>query len=574
MPQKTQRLQPNLEVRHFRGDLRLAGDDKTPKVEGYAALFNQRSENMGGFVELIAPGAFTDSLNGDIRALWNHNSDLVLGRTRSGTLSLSEDATGLAFSVRPPDATWVRDKLVSIKRRDVTGASFGFFTDRDEWSTDPDGTPVRTLKKVTLLEISPGVTFPAYPQTDVALASLRSWEAKHKPLRVTPAPPVEQLSDWYVQRLASHHRSLKTVATGDSREERPMPKSGSTAFDVRTAREAASESREHARRMLRNFMTQHPDHWDAEMRQHVEAAREHFPAQIRSLSAVTGAAGAFLIPQDFMPELDIALKSFSGMMDAGRIVQTETGAPLPWPKADDSANVGELLAEGSVTTEADPVYSQTQVKSYPYSSKLVRVPMPLLTDAMAEFERDVFAMFGQRIGRAFNVDGTTGTGISRPRGLITALLADTTPVAAAVAGAISYDDLVNLEHAIDPAYRNLPGMGWMFHYDILKQLKKLKDSNNRPIFLAGDGTPNRPNAIMGWPYFINQDMDNTIATGKETVVFGLLKKYVIRRGGAPILMRLSQRYAELFQIGFILFDRLDGQLVMGGNKAIQLLQQP
>ena len=102
----------------------------------------------------------------------------MLGRTSSGTLELKEDDVGLAFVNFPPDTQWFRDRKKSLERKDVTGASFGFLTDEDEWVT-VDGEKIRTLKKITLLEVSPGVTFPAYPQADVALqseAALRSME--------------------------------------------------------------------------------------------------------------------------------------------------------------------------------------------------------------------------------------------------------------------------------------------------------------------------------------------------------------------------------------------------------------
>ena len=168
-----------LETRFIRGtELRLTGDDKEPVLEGYIAVFNQLSDDFGGWREKIAPGAFTESIAAhDIRALWNHENDLVLGRNKAGTLELTEDATGLAFKNRPPDTSWFKDRVVSLKRKDVTGSSFGFYTDADEWGTEPDGTRVRTLKKVTLVEVSPGVTFPAYPQasTEVARRSMDAW---------------------------------------------------------------------------------------------------------------------------------------------------------------------------------------------------------------------------------------------------------------------------------------------------------------------------------------------------------------------------------------------------------------
>jgi len=169
----------NLEMRHFRMQLRVAGDDKAPTLEGHIAVFDQLSDDLGGFREKIAPGAFSESIaNHDIRALWNHENDLVLGRNKAGTLELSEDAVGLAFKNTPPDTTWFRDRLVSLKRGDVTGCSFGFYTEEDEWAHQADGSQIRTLKKCTLVEVSPGVTFPAYPQTDVAVRSMQAWSAR------------------------------------------------------------------------------------------------------------------------------------------------------------------------------------------------------------------------------------------------------------------------------------------------------------------------------------------------------------------------------------------------------------
>ena len=182
-----------LETRFFRGtELRLSGDDKDPLLEGHIAVFNQLSDDLGGWREKIEPGAFAETIKTqDIRALWNHENDLVLGRNTAGTLELKEDDIGLAFKNRPPDTTWFRDRVVSLKRKDVTGSSFGFYTDADEWSSLPDGTRVRTLKKVTLVEVSPGVTFPAYPQTDVAMRALRQLEERERMLRSAGQTPAD-----------------------------------------------------------------------------------------------------------------------------------------------------------------------------------------------------------------------------------------------------------------------------------------------------------------------------------------------------------------------------------------------
>lgn len=137
-------------------------------ISGYAAVFNSLSEDLGRFREKIALGAFADSLNTDVRALWSHSPDKILGRESNKTLTLSEDALGLRFSLDLPDTQLGRDTLTSIQRRDITGMSFGFTVKEDAWTRGKNGDPhIRTLLKVNLFEISP-VAFPAYPSTQVS----------------------------------------------------------------------------------------------------------------------------------------------------------------------------------------------------------------------------------------------------------------------------------------------------------------------------------------------------------------------------------------------------------------------
>lgn len=160
------------EIRNFTAsELRsLTADDGQKKIEGYAAVFNQWSEDLGGFRERIADGAFTNTLKtADVRALWNHNADYPLGRVKAGTLSLSEDSRGLKFSIIPPDTQYARDLMTSIERGDVDQMSFGFWTIDDKWEK-LDGKWVRTLLEVELFDVSP-VTYPAYPQTSAAVRS-------------------------------------------------------------------------------------------------------------------------------------------------------------------------------------------------------------------------------------------------------------------------------------------------------------------------------------------------------------------------------------------------------------------
>jgi len=152
----------------------IEGENGLRHITGYAAVFNRVSEDLGWFKEKIEPGAFKDSIAiDDIRALWNHDSNYILGRNKSGTLSLSEDERGLKIDIIPPDAQWARDLMTSIDRGDVDQMSFGFQTISDRWEMI-DEVEIRTLIKVRLFDVSP-VVFPAYPDTEVGLRSLEEY---------------------------------------------------------------------------------------------------------------------------------------------------------------------------------------------------------------------------------------------------------------------------------------------------------------------------------------------------------------------------------------------------------------
>ena len=145
--------------------------DGQPTVKGYLAVYNQRSVDLGNFTEIVAPGAFTNSLkvNSDVRLLANHDWTKPLARTASGTLTLRDDTHGLGFTATLPDTTYARDLAESMSRGDVTGCSFGFNCDDDDWANTDEGV-VRTLRAVSLMEGSI-VTNPAYNGTSVSLRS-------------------------------------------------------------------------------------------------------------------------------------------------------------------------------------------------------------------------------------------------------------------------------------------------------------------------------------------------------------------------------------------------------------------
>jgi len=158
------------EVRCFDVELRVTDGEK-PHIQGHAAVFNQWSEDLGGFREKIRPGAFKKTLKeSDVRALFNHDANYVLGRNKAGTLTLAEDDTGLAIDIDPPDTTWASDLKVSMQRGDVNQMSFGFQTVKDEWNNEDKKNIERELVEVRLFDVSV-VTYPAYPQTNAQVRS-------------------------------------------------------------------------------------------------------------------------------------------------------------------------------------------------------------------------------------------------------------------------------------------------------------------------------------------------------------------------------------------------------------------
>lgn len=177
-----------IERRILGSKLEVRTDGDAAKLVGYAAVFHRDSELIfGSFIERIAPGAFAESIAkpDDVRALINHDPNLILARNLAGTLALREDGHGLLTEIDPPKTSYAADLLESTRRGDISQMSFGFETIEDKWTRGENGAPdIRTLLKVRLFDVSP-VTFPAYPDTEVAV---RSHEAFRRQ-QTGPPPP-------------------------------------------------------------------------------------------------------------------------------------------------------------------------------------------------------------------------------------------------------------------------------------------------------------------------------------------------------------------------------------------------
>lgn len=172
-----------IEKRTASAGVEAVANGETRTLVGYASVFNSPTDIGDWFTEIIAPGAFASQLGGDIRALIDHDSGRVIGRTTSGTLRLSEDAKGLRAEIDLPNTSDGNDLWELVGRGDISGMSFGFVVTKELWD-DTNDMPVRTVMEVELIEVS-AVAFPAYDDTELGKRSLQEWRDAH------PAEPQE-----------------------------------------------------------------------------------------------------------------------------------------------------------------------------------------------------------------------------------------------------------------------------------------------------------------------------------------------------------------------------------------------
>lgn len=201
----------DIERRIFCKEVRVDSNGDKPVIRGYAALFNTLSEDLGGFREQLQAGAFSDAMAAsDVRALINHDPNLVLGRNQAGTLTLREDASGLYAEITPPDTQAARDLVVSMSRGDVNQMSFAFTVSKEDqqWTRDGTGPWLRTIKRVSRLFDVSVVTYPAYPQTSAAVRELEGLQASDAQHALQEARAAEQRE----REARARHLQLLAVA--------------------------------------------------------------------------------------------------------------------------------------------------------------------------------------------------------------------------------------------------------------------------------------------------------------------------------------------------------------------------
>lgn len=280
--------------------------------------------------------------------------------------------------------------------------------------------------------------------------------------------------------------------------------------------------------------------------------------------------GHFTVPDEAMRALEVAMLAFGNMRAVSTIYRTNTGADLPIPTLNDTSNVGALLGETLEHTELDVEFSQLVLNAFKYTSRRVGMSVEYLQDNAISASARIGSILGERIARITNQHFTTGDGSAKPRGVMTA--AASSGVTTASATSISYDNLIDLKHSVDPAYR--VNARWMFDDTTLKVIKKIKvpqfsgDTAGQPLWRAGLAA-GEPDTIDGDPYVINQDVASGAAA--RAIAYGDLSKYIVREVRDITLVRLDERYAELGIVAFLAFSRHDGDLLDAGTNPVKYL---
>ena len=274
----------------------------------------------------------------------------------------------------------------------------------------------------------------------------------------------------------------------------------------------------------------------------------------RAQAVGTNSAGGYLVPQGFRAQIVETMKDYGVVRNVAQVITTDTGATLPWPTNDDTASVGALLAENTQATELDLTLGQASLGAYKYTSKIVRASVEFLQDvSWMDAEAFLARKLGERVARIENQHQTTGTGTAQPEGIVTGAVSGKT--AAAVAD-ITADELIDLVHSVDPAYRRNGRARFMLSDTALAKIRKLKDANDQYLWQPNfqDGVAAN---LLGYPYEVNQDMA-VPATGVKSVLFGdFFAGYIIRQVRDFQLIRMDERYADYLQVGFIGFSRMD-----------------
>ena len=287
-------------------------------------------------------------------------------------------------------------------------------------------------------------------------------------------------------------------------------------------------------------------------------------ATIEQRAGIAGLAGGVTIPTALASEIEIALKTYGGMFEAGTIINTSHGGDLIMPTINDPSAKATIVSEYDQSTKRAPSFGSVTLKAYTYRTPIIPVSQTLIQDSAFNLDAVLTSLLGDSFSRGVNEQLTTGDGTGKPTGIVTAATACTTQAAAT---SIKLDDIIDLIKSVNSAYAR--NGKFMFNRNTLWELAKIKDQTGRYIWQdsARDGTPA---TLFGKQYILNDDMAD-IGAGNASVLFGDLSKYKIRMVKSFSVVRLNELLAEYLSIGLFGFARVDGNLLDAGTHPVKKL---
>lgn len=296
------------------------------------------------------------------------------------------------------------------------------------------------------------------------------------------------------------------------------------------------------------------DGLDPEVRGVLRAGVQNVESRIQVTG--TNSAGGYTVPVELANFIDQAMAAYGPMYseDICTTLNTSTGATFNIPTVNDTAVTAVAHTEGTALTDdggKDVTFGQAQLGAYAFDTEWVKWSYELAQDSIFNMEPILGSLLGERLGRIANSKLTTGSGSSDVQGVVTGSSLGNT--AAAVA-AITADEIIDLLHSVDPAYRSSPKAAFMLNDSTLAAIRKLKDGDGNYLWQMGNYQVGVPGSILGYRYYVNQAMDS-LAAAKKVMIFGDMSKFYVRKVGAPVVTVVRERFwPDLGIAGLIRFD--------------------
>ncbi len=298
--------------------------------------------------------------------------------------------------------------------------------------------------------------------------------------------------------------------------------------------------------------------------------KENMPAEARTVlekrvqDTITDSKGAYTVDEQLQNVVVKTMLAWGPMYDPGVTTElvTSSGNPITLPTVDDTTKAVTQHTQGTTLTDdagVDVVFGEKTMGAFAYNTEFIRVSKELVDDSILAMESFIGELLGERLGRRANVELSTGDGTGDPNGIITATSAGKTTNAV---GAVTWDEIMDFEHSIDPAYRAGPKVRWMFNDTTLADIRKLKDGDGRYLWATGSVANGMPDTVGGRVFSINQAMASQ-GTGNKFMLFGDFSKYWVRKvGGIMIGVVHDKDFWPGWGIAGYL--RLDGELLDTG----------